>query len=124
MVDKNILFAEAEAALENAYAPYSGFKVGAALLSEDGTIITGANVENINHTNTGHAETVAFNKAITEGHDTFAALGVVCSEEPTAPCGMCRQTIAEFCDEDFPIYVAGLGKYTLGELLPEPMEEI
>jgi cytidine deaminase len=113
-------------ARKRAYAPYSGFSVGAALLTADGRVFTGCNIENAAFTPTNCAERTAFFKAVSEGVRAFEAIAVVGGkgEEPSefcAPCGVCRQVMAEFCSPDFRI-VLGNEKnqtvYTLSELLP------
>jgi cytidine deaminase len=113
-------------ARKRAYAPYSGFFVGAALLTADGRVFTGCNIENAAFTPTNCAERTAFFKAVSEGVRAFEAIAVVGGkgEEPSefcAPCGVCRQVMAEFCSPDFRI-VLGNEKnqtvYTLSELLP------
>jgi cytidine deaminase len=92
------LLARARAARRHAYAPYSRFPVGAALLCEDGTVHTGCNVENASFGLTNCAERVALQKAISEGHRNFRALAVVGPEDdaPCSPCGACRQVMYEF----------------------------
>lgn len=121
----NELIELAKAARENAYAPYSGFKVGCALLSKSGKIYSGCNVEN-GGIMAICSERTAFVKAISEGEREFEALLVVGGKDEliyTPPCGYCRQFISEFCKSDFPIYMyygdENLEKKTLGELLPE-----
>ena len=114
--------------LQFSYTPYSGFKVGAALLSEDGKIYTGCNIENAAYTPTNCAERTAFFKAVSEGVRKFKAICVVGGKdgrltEYAAPCGVCRQVMMEFCDPDtFQIILAtGTEQYesfTLKELLP------
>ena len=113
-------------ARKRAYAPYSGFSVGAALLTADGRVFMGCNIENAAFTPTNCAERTAFFKAVSEGVRAFEAIAVVGGkgEEPSefcAPCGVCRQVMAEFCSHDFRI-VLGNEKnqtvYTLSELLP------
>ena len=89
--------------LKFSYTPYSGFKVGAALLSEDGKIYTGCNIENAAYTPTNCAERTAFFKAVSEGVRDFKAICVVGGKdghltEYAAPCGVCRQVMMEFCD--------------------------
>jgi len=118
-------------ARERAYVPYSGFMVGAALLSKSGKVTTGCNIENAAYSPTNCAERTAFFKAVSEGERGFAAIAVVGGPKGTAPggfsyctpCGVCRQIMAEFCDEDFVILVAkspeDIRVHTLGELLPE-----
>ena len=84
-------------ARENAYSPYSHFAVGAALLCEDGTLYEGCNIENASYGLTNCAERTAIFKAVSEGHTKFKALAVVADTEgPCAPCGACRQVMAEF----------------------------
>jgi cytidine deaminase len=115
------LLAAARDAAEAAYVPYSDYRVGAAIETADGTVYTGCNVENANYSNSLHAEEVAVGSAVSDGHQSFARLAVTSSErDGVTPCGMCRQTLAEFCDEEFPIQTDGEDgtEYTLGELLP------
>ena len=120
------LCALAQQALKNAYAPYSGCKVGAALLTKNGRVFTGCNVENAAFGPTVCAERVALFKAVSEGCLEFTALavaggkgGVQAGAYP--PCGVCRQVLAEFCVPSFKIYLSAGSKeplcYTLGELL-------
>ena len=85
------LYQMAEAARENAYAPFSGFRVGAALLASDGTVYTGVNVENSSYGATICAERTAFVKAISEGAREFDAIAISAGEDPALPCGICRQ---------------------------------
>ncbi len=121
------LCAAAIEAMGKAYAPYSGYKVGAALLTADGKVYTGCNIENASYTPTICAERTAIFKAVSEGEREFAMLavcggkdGVITGAFP--PCGVCRQVMAEFCAKDMPILiVTGEGSHTavsLGELLP------
>ena len=114
-------------AAENSYSPYSNCKVGAALLSKNGKVYLGCNIENAAFSPTVCAERVAFFKAISEGKNKFSAIAVVGGkqgsiEEFCSPCGVCRQVMAEFCGKDFKIYMFD-GKnekaYCLEELLPE-----
>lgn len=114
--------------LDFSYSPYSGFKVGAALLTKDGEIYTGCNIENASYTPTNCAERTAFFKAVSEGVREFQAICIVGGQngvltEYAAPCGVCRQVMMEFCDpETFQIILAiNKEKYdvfTLKELLP------
>lgn len=114
---------------KKSYAPYSGFKVGAALLAKDGRIFTGCNIENAAYTPTNCAERTAFFKAVSEGVREFSAIAIAGGQngiisQATAPCGVCRQVMMEFCDSDtFEIYMAvdksNYKKATLKELLPE-----
>lgn len=113
-------------AREKAYAPYSRFLVGAALLTEDGKVYTGCNVENAAFTPTNCAERTAFFKAVSEGERSFSALAVVGGregEQPSlcTPCGVCRQVIAEFCPPDFPVVLGTPEAFEIrrfSELLP------
>ena len=114
--------------LEFSYAPYSHFKVGAALLAKNGEIYTGCNIENAAYTPTNCAERTAFFKAVSKGVKEFEAICVVGGKdgiltEYASPCGVCRQVMAEFCDPDtFQIILATDGEkykiYTLKEILP------
>ena len=114
-------------AMGHSYSPYSGYKVGAALLCADGTVYQGCNIENAAFTPTVCAERTAFFKALYDGHRDFAALSVCGGKdgvlgEPFYPCGVCRQVMQEFCGPEFPIYMGrGDGSYVavrLDELLP------
>ena len=113
-------------ARENAYSPYSHFAVGAALLCEDGTLFEGCNIENASYGLTNCAERTDIFKAVSEGHVTFKALAVVADTEgPCAPCGACRQVVAEF---KIPIIIMGnlMGNVkivTIEELLPFSFSE-
>ena len=116
----------AEEARLMAYAPYSDFLVGAALLTEDGKVYQGCNVENAGSPVTNCAERTAFFKAVSEGERRFSAIAIVGGKrgsEPTfcSPCGVCRQVMTEFCEEDFRIILGnskGVESYTLKQLLP------
>lgn len=121
-----------EAALamrEYAYTPYSHFRVGAALLTEDGEIYTGCNIENAGYTPSNCAERTAIFKAVSEGKYHFRAIAVAGGPEGSKelpycpPCGVCRQVMREFCGDDFPIILARSPQdyrvLTLGELFPE-----
>lgn len=108
---------------ENAYSPYSKFKVGASLISKCGDIFTGCNVENVSYGGTICAERNAIIHAVSTGIKTFDGLIVTTDlEEPAYPCGLCLQVISEFCDKDFKIYLANLDgikkEYTLKDFLP------
>ena len=119
----NLIHEAVEARLQ-AHAKYSRFSVGSAILSEDGTIFRGCNVENASFGLTLCAERVALTSAITSGHRTFRAIAIV-ADRLAAPCGACRQVLAEFCDEDFPVHIAtaadptSVETHLLGNLLPE-----
>lgn len=124
---KEALCAMATEAMKNAWVPYSGFSVGAALLCSDGTVYTGCNIENASYTPTVCAERTAVFKAVSEGQRSFAALAVASGRngKPDAafpPCGVCRQVLAEFCAPDMPVYVCekdgSITTYTLADLLP------
>ena len=110
-------------AKENSYSPYSHFRVGAALLSGEGKIFTGCNIENAGFTATNCAERTAFFKAISEGTTDFRAIAISGdADDYLYPCGVCRQVMAEFCDDDFKIILAKneneIKVYTLPEILP------
>jgi cytidine deaminase len=121
-MNSNELIEAATEALENAHAPYSNYKVGAALLCADGSIFTGCNVENASFGLTNCAERTAVFSAIAAGQKNFTAIAIVSSSEPTPfPCGACRQVLSEFCGPDFPVHIkssAGIETTRLGELLP------
>lgn len=121
------LVLQAEEAMKKAYAPYSGFCVGAALLGKSGRVYTGCNIENASFSPTICAERTAVAKAVSEGEREFSALAVVGGKngvitEICPPCGVCRQVLAEFCDPQFPVLLGkGDGQYetvTLQDLLP------
>lgn len=110
-------------AREKAYVPYSNFKVGAAVLTEDGSIYEGCNIENASYGATNCAERTAIFKAVSEGHSKIKAVAVVGDTSTnTYPCGICRQVIAEFAESDIPVILAkNEEEYlvkTLEELLP------
>lgn len=116
----------AEEARLGAYAPYSDFLVGAALLTKSGKVYTGCNIENASFGATNCAERTAIFKAVSEGERQFSAIAVVGGkrQDPPsfcAPCGICRQVMAEFCDSDFRILLGNSDKleaYTLAAILP------
>ena len=113
-------------AMAHAYVPYSGYKVGAALLCADGSVYQGCNIENAAYSPTNCAERTAFFKAVYDGHRDFTAIavcggkdGVITGAFP--PCGVCRQVMREFCGDDFLIYLVnekGFETVTLSDLLP------
>ena len=123
---KEQLVSMAKEAMQYAYSPYSGYKVGAALLCKDGSVYTGCNIENAGYSATNCAERTAFFKAVSEGKRGFEAIaicggkdGVI--EDVFPPCGVCRQIMREFCGDEFLIYLVskeGIETYTLKELLP------
>jgi cytidine deaminase len=125
-VDLDQLIAAARAARLHAHAPYSGFRVGAALQTPAGLIVTGCNVENATYGLTICAERVALVKAISEGQTKFTRIAVVAdTDAPTPPCGACRQILWEFAG-DLEIVLANLndvkGTYRLAQLLPLPFD--
>lgn len=127
MKSSELLHLAAEARVK-AYAPYSNFKVGAALLVRTGEVFTGCNVENVSYGLTICAERVAVGSAVQAGATEFDQLAIVSdSAEPVVPCGACRQVLAEFCP-DLPIVsrtVRGLTvEFTLGTLFPKPRQGI
>ena len=113
-------------ATDKSYSPYSGCKVGAALLSADGQVFTGCNIENSAFSPTNCAERTAFFKAVSEGEREFVSIAIVGGRYESiadfcAPCGVCRQVMSEFCTKDFQIilYDGTQSKaYTLDELFP------
>lgn len=106
MKTEALLEAAAKAA-RKAYAPYSDYNVGAALLCADGTVFTGCNVENASYGLTSCAERTAVFSAIAAGHRDFVAMAVVTEGESVPyPCGACRQVLSEFCRDEFSVYVA------------------
>lgn len=116
------LIEQAKAALKHAYAPYSHYRVAAALLTEEGEVFTGVNIENASYGATICAERVAVFKAVSAGHLKFKALGLVTGQgDLPTPCGMCRQVLVEFGNMDMEIILSNEEKtmvYRLGELLP------
>ncbi|MEZ5292685.1 MAG: cytidine deaminase [Vicinamibacterales bacterium] len=109
-----------------ARAPYSGFRVGAALECADGTVVTGCNIENASYGLTLCAERVALVKALSEGHEAFRRLAVVAdTDAPTPPCGPCRQLVWEYAG-DIEVVLANLeretARYRLADLLPVPFD--
>lgn len=122
MTDRELID-KAKEALKYSYSPYSRFAVGAALLSADGQVFTGCNIENASFGATNCAERTAIFKAVSEGIKDFTAIAVVCSgSQPAYPCGICRQVMSEFFNPDTRIIVEdgdGLRTYTMTEILPE-----
>lgn len=128
-MDDKELIELAYKAREHAYAPYSGFCVGAALLTKEEKVYLGCNIENASYTPTNCAERTAFFKAVSEGECEFAAIAVVGGKkgrrtgETCAPCGVCRQVMREFCDpKEFRVLLedgkGGILNLALEELLP------
>lgn len=125
MIDRELLNLALEAR-KTSYAPYSNYRVGAALLCADGKIYTGSNVENASYSATICAERSAFAAAASAGERNFTAIAVAGgkgekAEEAAPPCGVCRQVMAEFCKEDFKIILGNedtFKTYCLADLLP------
>jgi cytidine deaminase len=126
MDDKELL-GTAREAVDDSYAPYSEYRVGAAIETEDGTVYTGCNIENANYSNSVHAEELALSKAIEAGHRSFVRIAVSSDKrDGITPCGMCRQSLREFCTDDLRIVCENESDpgsepvvHTLGELLPD-----
>ena len=126
MSETETLISAARQARENAYAPYSNFRVGAALRATSGRIFGGCNIENASYGLTVCAERVAIFKAMSEGDRNFSALAVVTdADELTPPCGACRQLIWEFCG-DIPITLSNLAGKTetvqMRDIFPKPFD--
>ncbi|ELK45296.1 UNVERIFIED_CONTAM: cytidine deaminase [Halobacillus marinus] len=122
-MDHTQLIEEAKKIREHAYVPYSKFPVGAALITEDGSVYTGCNIENAAYPVSCCAERVAIFKAVSEGHSRFQALAVAAdTKRPVPPCGSCRQVMSEFFTTDTTIYTTNLGgetkTFTMDEILP------
>lgn len=120
------LIAAARKARAHAHADFSHFKVGAAIETEDGTIVTGCNIENATYGLTVCAERIALFKALSEGHRKFRRIAVAAPPDaPTPPCGPCRQLLWEFAG-DIEVILANLkhetARYRVGELLPQPFD--
>ncbi len=115
------LILKASEAKENAYAPYSRYKVGAAVVDENGKIFTGCNIENESYGATMCAERTAIFKAISSGSKSIKTIVITADGSMPYPCGMCRQVMAEFMDKDGVIILECAGKvesYTFSELMP------
>ena len=132
MTDKELLEQAREAA-KNSYSNYSHFRVGAALLSADGQVFLGCNIENASYSPTNCAERTAVFKAVSKGEREFAAIAIVGGPEKgplvyATPCGVCRQVLSEFCPPDFRILLGqedgDIREFTLKELLPESIDLI
>ena len=125
-MDKKVLCDMAISATDKSYSPYSNCKVGAALLSADGQVFTGCNIENASFSPTICAERTAFAKAVSEGVTAFSAIAIAAKKDGKlstfTPCGVCRQVMSEFCSDDFTVLVVTgentFEEYTLAELLP------
>jgi cytidine deaminase len=126
-MDDRELLAMAREAVADSYAPYSDYRVGAALETDDGTVFTGCNIENANYSNSVHAEELALSKAVEAGYRSFSKIAVSSdSRDGITPCGMCRQSLREFCTDELRIVCeneadpeGGPVVHTLGELLPD-----
>lgn len=123
MINREDLIKAAMEAKEHAYAPYSNFRVGAALLTKEGKIYQGCNIENAGYTPTNCAERTAFFKAVYEGERNFEAIAVNGdADDYLYPCGVCRQVMAEFCTPDFKVFVSKKNgeylEFTLAEIFP------
>ncbi|WP_440771705.1 cytidine deaminase [Natronorubrum sp. DTA28] len=128
-MNKTKLLEAARDVQSDAHVPYSEYPVGAALETADGEVFVGCNLENANYSNSLHAEEVAVAEAVKNGHRDFARLAVSSGRrDGVTPCGMCRQTLAEFCDDDL-LVICDEGEdedpteYTLGGLLPNTITE-
>jgi cytidine deaminase len=114
---------------EHAHVPYSEYRVGAALETADGEVFVGCNLENANYSNSLHAEEVAIAEAVKNDHHEFTRIAVSSDRrDGVTPCGMCRQTLAEFCDDDLVVLCdegedEAPSEYELGELLPNTITE-
>ncbi len=120
-IDRTALIKAARQARQHAYAPYSGYQVGAAVLAEDGIVYTGCNVENAAYPATICAERVAVTKAVSEGQHGFLAIAIATGNGGT-PCGICRQVMYEFAPDLVVILVDDdgvTGEYRLNDLLPD-----
>lgn len=125
-MDASVLIQEALKARAQAYVPYSGFKVGAALLDENGRVHHGCNIENAAYGPSNCAERTALFRAVADGHrpGSFKMLAVVGDTEgPIAPCGVCRQVLVELCKPDMPVMLSNMKgdirETTIRELLPD-----
>jgi cytidine deaminase len=116
------LLDRAREAYAESYVPYSEYRVGAAIATENGEVFVGCNVENANYSNSLHAEEVALGSAVAAGHRSFARVAVSsAARDGVTPCGSCRQTLIELCDPDTPVVCEGEGDpvvYRLGDLVP------
>lgn len=130
MTDSELCKAAVEV-MKNAYAPYSEFSVGAALLCSDGSVYTGCNIENASFSATVCAERTAIFKAVSEGKKDFVKIAIAGGKKgqitgACSPCGVCRQVLSEFCEPDFQVLLVtaySYEKYTLSELLPKAFKK-
>lgn len=125
-MDIEDLFRVAEDAAHNAYSPYSGYSIGAAVETASGEVFSAANVESGAFNPSTHAEQNAVATAVSEGYREFEAIAIADLEKTgVVPCGHCRQILSEFCDPEFEIYSLtdeGHRQWTLGELFPTPFQ--
>ncbi len=126
-MDPQVLLRAAKDARKNAYVPYSNFAVGAAVMTEDGKIFTGSNVENASYGLTVCAERNAIFHAVNQGYTRFAGLAVIAdSPGPTSPCGACRQVMSEFFSSQTPVIMGNIKgeiiNKTMASLLPDAFE--
>lgn len=127
---KEELIGNAMAAMKNSYSPYSHFTVGAALLTKNGRVYPGCNIENSSYSVTNCAERTALYNAVSNGDRDFDAIAIVGGKDGRVegycpPCGVCRQALSEFCKKDFKIYLYNgieIQTYTLDELLPQSFD--
>ena len=126
-MNKKDLFILAKEAMKNSYAPYSQYNVGAILLTKNGNVYKGCNIENASYSVTNCAERTVIFSAIANGENEFESICVVGGKngeitDYAMPCGVCRQALAEFCDADFKIFIGkseeDIEEFTLSELLP------
>ncbi|WP_096440474.1 cytidine deaminase [Alteribacter populi] len=122
-MDVKKLISEAKTARDKAYVPYSKFKVGAALLSKDGDVFHGCNIENAAYSMCNCAERTALFKAVSEGVTQFDAIAVIADTEgPVSPCGACRQVMSELCQRETKVYLTNLNgevsEWTVEDILP------
>ncbi|MGC4375992.1 cytidine deaminase [Fictibacillus sp. Mic-4] len=122
-MDKEMLIEEAKRAREMAYVPYSKFKVGAALLTKDGKVYRGANIENAAYSMCNCAERTALFKAYSEGDKDYKAMAVIAdTPRPVPPCGACRQVMSELCPQEMTVFLTNLNgdvkEVTVKDLLP------
>lgn len=127
-VSDEVLVKKATNILDKAYVPYSKFPVGAALLTEEGTIFTGCNIENASYSLSNCAERTAIFKAVSEGNRAFKKLVVTGNTKgPISPCGACRQVLSEFCDPQMEVILTNTSgdtfRTTVSQLLPGAFTE-
>ena len=126
-MDNNELFKIAVKAAGNSYSKYSGFSVGAALITSEGKVFTGCNIENASYSMTNCAERTAIFKAVSEGFKNFSAIAVAGSSnkdfsKPCCPCGACLQVLSEFCGNDMKIILSD-GEHRLSDFIPQRFTE-